>query len=84
MEKETEKEKGGCKKGAPSALYHELRAHGALGRAAREFGLEYLEGEAPGSSVTPRAMRELDGRVSAMGLTPRGAFRLAPSNTPRP
>lgn len=58
----------------PAALRGALTSRGLLGRAAREFGLEFLEGEAPGSSVTPRAMRELDGRVSAMGLTPRGAF----------
>lgn len=69
MEKETEKEGVGG-----PALYRELKSRGLLGRAAREFGLEYLTREAPGSSVTPRPMLELDWQLAEMGLTPRGAF----------
>lgn len=53
---------------------------GLLGLAAREFGLEYLAREAPGSAVTPRPMGGLDGRLSEMGLTPRGAFEAGASS----
>ena len=79
MEKETEKEtvtKGGLPGPRGSALLHELKSRGLLGRAAREFGLEFLTREAPGSSAAPRPMGELEWQLAEMGLTATEAFRL--------
>ncbi len=61
----------------PAALRGALTSRGLLGRAAREFGLEFLECAAPESSVTPHFMDEVDWRVAGMGLTARQAFKMA-------
>lgn len=60
----------------PDELRDVLQRHGLLGKAAREFGLEYLECMMPESYLTPHAMDELDWRVADMGLTGRQALEL--------